>query len=145
MAPKDYRWAVPEAVTTNSAFSFVFFSISCIAPCPSRKIAVVTFGSEVGCCIRRRRWPARNDGREEMDKKQDSQVSGREHEQSDMDPPQLAERLFENAAWHLLQEQVTVMEFMRLIHLKREIGGEPIREILVRWVEESQGGCADKT
>ncbi len=37
------------------------------------------------------------------------------------------------------------MEFMRLIHLKQEIGGEQIREILVRWVEESQEGCADKT
>ncbi|MCC6389528.1 MAG: hypothetical protein IT167_02910 [Bryobacterales bacterium] len=80
-----------------------------------------------------------------MDKQQDSQPSGKEHEQSDMDPPKLAERLFESAAWHLLQEQITVMEFMRLIHVKREIGGEQIREILVRWVEESQGGCADKT
>jgi hypothetical protein len=82
-----------------------------------------------------------------MDNEQDSHAAeptGEKREQSDIDPPKLAERLFRNATWHLLQEQVTVLEFMRLIHLKREIGGEQIKEILVRWVEESQGDSADK-
>ncbi len=80
-----------------------------------------------------------------MDNTQDSPRAGEEQEASDIHPPELAERLFHNAAWHLLQEQITVMEFMKLMHLKQAIGGEQIREILVRWVEESQGGCADKT
>ena len=51
---------------------------------------------------------------------------------------ELIDRLLTRAGDAVEEAKITVSEVIRLLQLKRELGGEGLKEIEVRWVEPSE-------